>query len=245
MNKYLTNHKAERGAKEKLSRSRNFFRSGVTLVEHLHFAVLLSFIFFLSIGQSAVRAQASRSATAIEGGSTGNSDIGRGVFATQNCGTCHGADAQGGVGPRIGPPPGTFAEFLTSVREPGGQMPPYAAKAVSDQQLMDVYAFLKTLSPPAESVSSLTGHADTGKRLFMEYGCYECHGTVGQGGSNGVRIGPPPISMEALIAYVRQPNRQMPPYRKQVASDQDLVDIYSYLRSVPPAAPVQDIPLLK
>jgi hypothetical protein len=36
----------------------------------------------------------------------------------------------------------------------------------------------------------------------------------------------------------------MPPYTAKVASDQDLADIYAYLKSFPTPPPAKDIPLL-
>jgi mono/diheme cytochrome c family protein len=36
----------------------------------------------------------------------------------------------------------------------------------------------------------------------------------------------------------------MPAYSEQMLSDQELADILAYLRSLPPAKPVSDIPLL-
>ena len=52
----------------------------------------------------------------------------------------------GGIAPR----PIAFAALSRYVRRPTGQMPPYTAKVVSDQELADIYAFLLTIpSPPA------------------------------------------------------------------------------------------------
>jgi mono/diheme cytochrome c family protein len=36
----------------------------------------------------------------------------------------------------------------------------------------------------------------------------------------------------------------MPPYTTKVVSDQDLADIYTYLKSLPPPPPASSIPLL-
>jgi mono/diheme cytochrome c family protein len=83
------------------------------------------------------------------------------------------------------------------------------------------------------------GNAENGKRLFIKYGCYECHGREGQGSSmTGPRLAPNPIPFEAFVPYVRKPMREMPPYTDKVVSDQDLADIYAFLRSRPrpPAA---------
>lgn len=93
---------------------------------------------------------------------------------------------------------------------------------------------------------SSAGNAESGKKIFTRDGCYECHGHEGQGAAQGAgpRIGPPQISLEGFLAYVRQPAGQMPPYTAKVISDQELSDIYAYLRSKPKAAPAKDIPLL-
>jgi len=89
------------------------------------------------------------------------------------------------------------------------------------------------------------GNADSGKRLFEQYACYTCHGHQGQGSAAGPRIGPRPIAAAALIAYVRKPSGQMPPFTAKVISDAQLTDIRAYLASVPDAVPVKNTPLLR
>ncbi len=80
----------------------------------------------------------------------------------------------------------------------------------------------------------------------MSDGCFECHGTVGQGSTStgGARIGPPAISLDEVIQYVRHPSGQMPPYTEKVLSDGNLADIYAYLKAQPKAQPGKSIPLL-
>ena len=97
----------------------------------------------------------------------------------------------------------------------------------------------------AQESGSKTSSADAkkGKQLFLADGCYECHGSVGQGGSAGPRIAPPRLSEEALAHYLRQPSGQMPPYTAKVLPDSDVADIYAYLKSLP--EPPKNIPLLK
>ena len=96
------------------------------------------------------------------------------------------------------------------------------------------------------SDASPTGNVDNGKKLFMSNGCYECHGTVGQGSTStgGARIGPPSISLEEMVQYVRRPTGEMPPYTDKVISDQNLADIYAYLKSQPKPQAAKNIPLL-
>ena len=88
------------------------------------------------------------------------------------------------------------------------------------------------------------GNVENGRRIFMKNGCFECHGTVGQGTIAGARIGPPPLNVQGLIRYVRRPAGQMPAFTEKVMSDQELSDVYSYLKTIPPAKPAKDIALL-
>src|SRR5437879_4603278 len=39
-----------------------------------------------------------------------------------------------------------------------------------------------------------SGNAEKGKRLFLKNGCYECRGTMGQGGT-GPRLAPRPLAL--------------------------------------------------
>jgi mono/diheme cytochrome c family protein len=86
--------------------------------------------------------------------------------------------------------------------------------------------------------------AEKGKTLFTTYGCFQCHGTVGQGGNAGPKIAPDPMPYEALVNFVRTTNRQMPPYREAVLPSDDLADIYAYLQSIPKSQDYKSIPLL-
>ena len=90
------------------------------------------------------------------------------------------------------------------------------------------------------------GNAPNGRKLFVNYGCYECHGREGQGAAQtgAARIGPPQLSFEGFQGYVRKPANQMPPYTSKAVSDQDLADIYAFLKSIPMPPKGKDIPLL-
>ena len=88
------------------------------------------------------------------------------------------------------------------------------------------------------------GNAENGKRLYEKVGCYECHGYAGQGGRDGARLAQTPLSLAGLIRYVRRPAGSMPAFTEKVLADGGLTDIYAYLKSLPRAKPVKDIPLL-
>lgn len=181
-------------------------------------------------------------------GSNGNIQNGKRVFASQNCSQCHGSEGQGGsgqvAGPRIGPSKLSVAMFVSFVREPMKPMPPYPAKAISDTDLADVYAFLNSLPPAPAAETVPAGDAENGKRIFMADGCYECHNSEGQGGGGGPKLAPNPIAYPAFTHQLRSPVRQMPPYANTVLSDQALADIYAFLRSRPEPPKPDSLPLL-
>jgi mono/diheme cytochrome c family protein len=89
-----------------------------------------------------------------------------------------------------------------------------------------------------------SGNSETGKRLFEKDGCYECHGYAGQGGRDGPRLAATSLSLQALTRYVRRPFGAMPAFTAKVLSDQELADIYAYLKAFPVAKPAKDIPVL-
>jgi mono/diheme cytochrome c family protein len=102
-----------------------------------------------------------------------------------------------------------------------------------------------SLALAAQTPTPPPGNAQTGRKLFENYGCYQCHGREAQGGlGTGPRLGPKPIAFAAVQRYVRQPTGQMPPYTAKVVSDMDLADIYAFLQSVKQPPAVKEIPLL-
>lgn len=177
--------------------------------------------------------------------SSGSVEEGKQMFAKAGCAACHGDRGQGtNLAPQIAPPPLEPQPLIAYVRQPTGKMPPIPATTASDQQLTDIYAYLKSIAPPGSVVEQLKGNLENGKKLFVAYGCYECHGRQAAGAAIAPRIGPPALSLSGVIRYVRTPTGQMPPYTAKVVSDQDLADIYAFLKTFPPPEPASKIPLL-
>ena len=97
------------------------------------------------------------------------------------------------------------------------------------------------------SGAAFAASADKGKTAFIKYGCWQCHGTQGQGSiatSGGKVLAPNPLPYEAFSAFVRSTNRAMPPYSEKILPNEDLADIHAYLLSIPKAADPKTIPLL-
>ena len=87
----------------------------------------------------------------------GNADAGKKLYVSVGCYQCHGHEAQGSnaTGPRLGPRPIAFAAFSRYVRQPSGQMPPYTAKVVSDADMANLYAFVRSRPEPAKEIPLL------------------------------------------------------------------------------------------
>lgn len=115
-------------------------------------AVLLIGMVALLLGPSSPRGQAQ--APAPRSSSTtapaGNAANGKKLYNAIGCWQCHGYSGQGGEGTRLTPNPLPFPAFTKYIRAPSDQMPPYTTKALSDAQLADIYAFLKTIPRPRD-----------------------------------------------------------------------------------------------
>jgi len=109
---------------------------------------------------------------------------------------------------------------------------------------LGLVAYAQTPAQAPSSATAPSGNAENGKKLYAQYGCYQCHGYAAQGGV-GPRLAPRPLAFEAFSKYVRQPAGEMPPYTVKVVSNSQLADVYAFLRSVPQPPPVDSIPLLK
>ena len=77
------------------------------------------------------------------------------------------------------------------------------------------------------------GNRDTGKRLYEKNTCFFCHGTAGQGSVDGARLAVVARNLQSFTRYVRQPTGRMPAFTDKILSDQELADIFAYVRSLP------------
>jgi mono/diheme cytochrome c family protein len=87
---------------------------------------------------------------------------------------------------------------------------------------------------------------ENGKKLFLKDGCYQCHGQSGSGGLAGPRLAQTKLTQTAFMAYVRNPAPgSMPAYSAKVLGDQELADIYAFIKSLPEPRPLSSIPTLE
>ena len=95
---------------------------------------------------------------AVNAQDAGDAAKGKDLFLKYTCYGCHGFSGQNGPGARLVPMGMTQAAFTAYVRGPRTrQMPSYSTKVLSDAQLGDVYAYIKTLprSPAAKDIPAL------------------------------------------------------------------------------------------
>ncbi len=113
---------------------------------------------------------------------------------------------------------------------------------------MRMQAIVLTLLFAIASSPAFAASAEHGKVAFMQHGCWQCHGTLGQGSiatSGGKRLAPDPLPWEKFSGFVRSTDGAMPPYTDKVLTDGDLADIYAYLQSLPKPPDANSLPLLK
>ena len=107
--------------------------------------------------------------------------------------------------------------------------------------LVIVLAQHAAAQPPLEP----RGDAASGAKLFVDRACWQCHGLAAQGGGiAGPRLAGRVQVWAAFAAYVRRPTEEMIPFTAKVLPDQELADIFAWLRSLPPPPAVESLPVL-
>ncbi len=81
--------------------------------------------------------------------------------------------------------------------------------------------------------------------VYLRFGCEQCHGLVGQGGSAGLRLAPEPLPYEDFADIVRRPYGVMPAYSPNVLNETQMRAIYAYLTAVAEPPALDAIPLLQ
>jgi mono/diheme cytochrome c family protein len=90
------------------------------------------------------------------------------------------------------------------------------------------------ISTAAMAQGAPQGDAKAGLASFNKYGCYTCHGIVGQGTlRDGPRLKAQELGYPALLAQLRTPRYEMPAYTEVQISDREVADIFVYLSSLP------------
>lgn len=177
---------------------------------------------------------------------------GREVF-NRLCTACHPGGQQG-LGPSLVGVTDrkTTQGIVNQIRDGGSIMPAFPAAQITDRQIEDVIAFLKTLgggataptasptrvaslgqtpSPSATPLAPVAGNAQAGEQVFAS-NCTMCH----PGGQQG--LGPSLIgvtgrlSEQQLVNQVRNGSGIMPGFSGERISDAQLTDLLAYLKTL-------------
>jgi len=97
------------------------------------------------------------------------------------------------------------------------------------------------------------GNAIAGQQLYFEHACYGCHGYTGETGARAL-IGSGFLATEEIFrTFLRLradqnptlPSTQMPNYSEESLSDDEVGDLFAYIRTFESNAPaLEDIPAL-
>lgn len=157
----------------------------------------------------------------------GNAGRGRDLFTEKRCVMCHQA---GGVGGVVGPSLDFVGQYRSPIpvaatmwnhgpamaeemRARGIERPTFTGP-----ELLDLVAFLESVAAarPVVSMAALPGVAGTGRRLFAEKRCGQCHGAAGGGG-----IGPSLVARAArgsLIDFAAAMWNKAPSMTREMAA---------------------------
>jgi mono/diheme cytochrome c family protein len=84
----------------------------------------------------------------------GDPTKGRQLYTTIGCSYCHGTAGQGGGGRtgglRLSNMGISYPAFLSQLRQPANEMPPYVEAALPEKDAADIYAFIASLPKPPD-----------------------------------------------------------------------------------------------
>ena len=106
---------------------------------------------------------------------------------------------------------------------------------------------LGALALPALAQDAPSGDATNGRKVYLADGCYLCHGRVGQGGGYNTptpSLAKTEMPFDGFKNQLRNPIDDMPAYSDAVMTDQQIADIYAFVRSLPGRSNPKDFPLL-
>lgn len=165
----------------------------------------------------------SRSAPKLVAGATiatGDPVVGKQIF-TKTCAGCHGANAEGGVGPKLSGGAATLATAQSRIRVGKGVMP---GGLLTPTEEKDVLGYLKTILANGGGPAELTGDVYRGGIAFTQ-SCSDCHGIAGAGGS-APRLAKSALTPDQIRGIVTEGRGAMP---AAIVTGEGLEDILAYL----------------
>ena len=146
------------------------------------------------------------------------------------CQRCHGPAGEGNFARPLSNSTLTAQEWIAQVRMPRQFMPHFSEAQVSDEQLIDIHAYITSQPAPADftpTMVDLPADAPEGQRLVVQKRCVACHDTTGPL-RNFVDRGEAPTT-DAVIAQLRSPKQFMPSFSPDQVSDAEAGLIADFL----------------
>ena len=159
-------------------------------------------------------------------------DNGKAVWEEALCQNCHGESGEGmWAGPLAGSEK-TAEEWISQTRSPRRFMPTFSEEKVSDEMIVDMHAYLTTLTKPesfAPADAGLPADAPAGQQLLVEKRCVACHGTTGA--LQGFEARGETPTAEAVVKQLRTPWKNMPMFSVEQVSDEEAALIAEFMAS--------------
>ncbi len=151
------------------------------------------------------------------------------------CQQCHGPMGEGAWSGPLAGSEATAEAWIDQVRTPRRFMPAFAEDQVTDEQIIDMHAYMTSLeAPTGEFVPQQPDtYENEGQNLMAQKRCVACHAEeiqTGQGRliDNYVEQEVVPTA-EMVIAQLRTPASSMPAYSEEQVSDDEAAAIADYL----------------
>lgn len=146
------------------------------------------------------------------------------------CQRCHGPAGEGLWAAPLAGSEKTAQEWVEQVRNPRRNMPHFSVDQVSDEMVVDMHAYLTTLTKPTDFTpadAGLPADAPAGQQLIVEKRCVACHSTTGPV-NRFIERGEVPTTM-AVINQLRSPAMFMPSFSPDQVSDEEAAQIADFL----------------
>jgi len=145
------------------------------------------------------------------------------AWASAPCAGCHGANAEGKIGPRLAGTQLSLDQVTNKVHQSksGMEMPRFSANQVSDTDIAAIHAWLKNLS--------------LGEQIWASSPCAGCHGPNAEG-RIGPRLAGTQLSLDEVKNKVHQgkSGMEMPRFAANQVSDTDIAAIHAWLKNLSP-----------
>ncbi|MCX6031915.1 MAG: cytochrome c [Chloroflexi bacterium] len=168
-----------------------------------------------------------------------NLDNGQAVWQAAQCTACHGPLALGGVGPQLAATKLSYNEFLHTARTASPHKPAYDEATLPDLSIYNIYAWVRTLVPQAQVVSSSAVTSTNQLPQVQEMmamtiwtckKCSTCHGVFAQGSASGPALAGLNDPLAQELAQMRSTAATINEHSADNIADDIFARLYEWLK---------------